>query len=361
MSNVADSARAAANGQAVGFLPGGGVAPVEETMLDDELVVQGIEARGYWQSVWLRLRRDKLALAGGVFIVFLIVVAFAGAPIAAKLLGHGPNEPFLVSGGLDADQLPAGPWTHVGKLTDDGAIDEQLFVLGSDSTLARDEFLRLLYGAQVSLEVGIGATLLSLLLGSLLGAIAGFHRGLADTIISRAVDLTMAFPYLLFVITLAATLGTRLNEVTFGFLGKGVVTLILVFGLLGWFYSARVMRSVALSLREKEFVEAARATGASNWRIIRSHIFPHLVGPLIVLATLNVAAFILAEAGLSFLGLGIQLPTASWGTLLADAPQYYTSRPLLMVWPGVALLLTTLAFNLLGDGLRDAFDPRGSR
>ena len=117
------------------------------------------------------------------------------------------------------------------------------------------------------------------------------------------------------------------------------MTLVLVFGLLGWFYSARVLRSVALSLREKEFIEAARMVGSSNRRIIRTHVFPHLVGPLIVLATLNVAAFILAEAGLSFLGLGIQLPTASWGNLLTDAPQYYTSRPLLMVWPGIALLL----------------------
>jgi peptide/nickel transport system permease protein len=162
----------------------------------------------------------------------------------------------------------------------------------------------------------------------------------------------MAFPYLLFVIALAGTLGTRLNTVTFGFMGQGVVTLVLVFGLLGWFYSARVVRGIVLSLREKEFVEAARMIGSSNRRIIRTHILPHLVGPLTVLATLNVAAFILAEAGLSFLGLG---------NLLAQAPQYYTSRPLLMVWPGVALLLTTLAFNLLGDGLRDAFDPRSSR
>jgi peptide/nickel transport system permease protein len=328
---------------------------------DDEVSDDAVEARDYWASVWLRLKRDRFALAGAVFIALLFLTAFAGAPLAARLLGHGPNEPFLVSGGLDQDQLPAGPWTHVTKLTEDGGTERQLFVLGSDSTLARDEFLRLLYGAQVSLEVGIGATLLSLLLGTLGGAIAGFYRGWADTVVSRLVDLTMAFPYLLFVITLAATLGTRLNRVTFGFLGEGVFTLILVFGLLGWFYSARVMRSLALSLREKEFVEAARMVGASNWRIIRSHIFPHLVGPLIVLATLNVAAFILAEAGLSFLGLGIQLPTASWGNLLADAPQYYTSRPLLMVWPGIALLLTTLAFNLLGDGLRDAFDPRGSR
>jgi peptide/nickel transport system permease protein len=361
LSNIADSAKAAANGQAV-LLPGGVVVPPDETSLDhDDVAASGIQARGYWEGVWVRLKRDKLALAGGVFIVLLFVTAFAGAPLAAKLLGHGPNEPFLVSGGLDADQLPAGPWTHVGKFTEDGQLETQLLILGSDSTLARDEFLRLLYGAQVSLEVGVGATLLSLLLGSILGAIAGFFRGFTDTVISRSIELTMAFPYLLFVITLAATLGTRLNKVTFGFLGQGVVTLILVFGLLGWFYSARVMRSVALSLREKEFVEAARATGASNWRIIRSHIFPHLVGPLIVLATLNVAAFILAEAGLSFLGLGIQLPTASWGNLLADAPQYYSSRPILMVWPGIALLLTTLAFNLLGDGLRDAFDPRGSR
>jgi peptide/nickel transport system permease protein len=360
MSNLADSAAAPSGGQLASFLGGAGPSPPADLFLEDELAAD-VEARGYWAGVWLRLRRDKLALAGGVFIVLLVVVAFAGAPLAAKLLGHGPNEPFLVSGGLDEDQLPAGPWTYVGKLTEDGELEEQLFVLGSDSTLARDEFLRLLYGAQVSLEVGIGATCLSLFLGTLLGALAGFFRGWVDTGISRMVDLTMAFPYLLFVITLAGTVGTRLNHVTLGFLGEGVLTLVLVFGLLGWFYSARVMRSVALSIREKEFVEAARMVGASNWRIVRSHVFPHLAGPLIVLATLNVAAFILAEAGLSFLGLGIQLPTASWGNLLADAPQYYTSRPLLMVWPGVALLLTTLAFNLLGDGLRDAFDPRGSR
>ena len=358
MSNLADT-KAAANGQVAAYLPGGVGLP--SGALDDELHESTVEARGYWAGVWLRLKRDKLALAGAVFIVLLFLVAFAGAPLAAKLLGHGPNEPFLVSGGLDADQLPAGPMTTVTKLQEDGSVDEQLFILGSDSTLGRDEFLRLLYGAQVSLEVGVGATLLSLFLGTILGAIAGFYRGWVDSAISRMLELTMAFPYLLFVITLAATLGTRLNEVTLGFLGEGVLTLILVFGLLGWFYSARVMRSVALSIREKEFVEAARMVGATRWRIIRSHVFPHLVGPVIVLATLNVAAFILAEAGLSFLGLGIQLPTASWGTLLADAPQYYTSRPLLMVWPGLALLFTTLAFNLLGDGLRDAFDPRGSR
>lgn len=320
-----------------------------------------VQARGYWEGIWKRLQRDKLALVGAGFIVVLFIVAFAGAPLAAHLLGHGPNEPFLVSGGLDADQLPAGPFTTVGKLQEDGTLDEQLFILGSDSTLARDEFLRLLYGAQVSLEVGVGATFLVIMLGVLFGAVAGFYGGWSDTLISRAIEITMAFPYLLFVITLAGTVGASLNKVTFGFLGEGVMTLVLIFGLLGWFYTARVFRSVVLSLREKEFVEAARMVGASNARIIRSHILPHLVGPIIVLATLSVAAFILAEAGLSFLGLGVQLPTASWGSLLAQAPQYYTQRPLLMVWPGLALVLTTLAFNLLGDGLRDAFDPRASR
>ena len=179
------TAKASANGQAIGVLPGGGVARVDDGMLDDEAALAGVEARTYWASVWLRLQRDKLALAGGVFIILLFLVAFAGAPLASRVLGHGPNEPFLVSGGLDADQLPAGPWTYVQQLQEDGTVEEQLFVLGSDSTLARDEFLRLLYGAQVSLEVGVGATLLSLLLGSILGAIAGFYRGFADTVISR--------------------------------------------------------------------------------------------------------------------------------------------------------------------------------
>jgi len=171
----------------------------------------------------------------------------------------------------------------------------------------------------------------------------------------------MAFPYLLFVIALASTVGSRVDDITFGFLGKGVVTLVLVFGLFSWYYQARVFRAVVLSLREKEFVEAARMIGASDWRIIRSHIVPHLVAPIIVFSTLQVAAFILLEAGLSFLGLGIKLPTASWGNLLAVAPDFYTTRPLLMVWPGLALILTTLSFNLLGDGLRDAFDPRATR
>jgi peptide/nickel transport system permease protein len=319
-----------------------------------------VRARGYWESVWLRLRKDKLALAGAGFIIFLFLTAFAGAPLAANLLGHGPNVPFFSTGGVDANLQPAPPMTHVQVLSATGT-ETQLLILGGDSTLGRDEFLRLLYGAQVSLEVGVGATIITMTLGLLLGTLAGFFRGWADTTISRLIEITMCFPYLLFVIALASTVGTRLNSITFGFLGQGVVTLVVVFGLFSWFYPARVFRGVTLSLREKEFVEASRMVGASDWRTIRSHILPHLVGPLIVFSTLNVAVFVLAEAGLSYLGLGIQLPTASWGNMLSDASNYLTTRPQLMLWPGIALVLTTLAFNLLGDGLRDAFDPRSTR
>ena len=358
-----------ARDDALSPVPAGRAYGVGTTFADDFIAAEsieehdggpGIQARGYWAGIWLRLKKDKLALAGGVFIPILFLVAFVGAPVAAHFIGHGPNEPFFASGGVDAELLPAKPLTYVQAITATGT-EKQILVLGGDSTLGRDEFLRILYGAQVSLEVAVGATLIAMLLGLLLGAVAGFYRGYADTVISRVTEITMAFPYLLFVIALASTVGSRLDKVTFGFLGQGVVTLVIVFGLFSWFYSARVFRGITLSLREKEFVEAARMVGASDWRIVRSHILPHLMGPLIVFSTLSIAAFILAEAGLSFLGLGIKLPTSSWGTLLAQAPNFYTTRPMLMVWPGIALLLTTLAFNLLGDGLRDAFDPRGSR
>ena len=340
----------------------GGFLGVEYAEEHDE--VTAVAARGYWEGIWLRLKRDKLALSGAVFIVLLVIVAFAGAPIAQHFLGHGPNDINPIpgpGGGITNELLPVGPWTWVNHFQDDGTVESQLYILGSDGTTGRDEFLRLLYGAQVSLEVGVGATLIAMFLGLILGSIAGFFRGWIDTVISRVIEVTMAFPYLLFVIALASTVGTRLNKVTFGFLSEGAFTLIVVFGIFSWFYSARVFRGITLSLREKEFVEAARMIGASDMRIVRSHIFPHLVGPLIVFSTLNVAAFIVAEAGLSFLGLGIPLPTASWGNLLADAPNFYLTRPLLLFWPGLALVMTTLAFNLLGDGLRDAFDPRSQR
>jgi ABC-type dipeptide/oligopeptide/nickel transport system permease subunit len=312
-----------------------------------------VKARGYWELVWLRLKRDKLALAGGAFIIFMFLVAFAGAPIASKILGHGPNDQFYTA--IDPDTfLPVGPMTRV--QTPEGGTT--LLILGADSTIGRDLFLRLLYGARTSLEVAVFATFVSVGLGVLLGALAGYFRGAVDTVVSRLSEVVMAFPGLLFIIALSAIAGEQLNGVTFGFLAPGVFTLVLVFSVLGWFYPARIVRGQVLSLREKEFVEAARMTGASDWRIVRSHLLPHLVGPVIVYSTLIVATLVIAEAGLSFLGLGIREPTSSWGNILAQAPQYYLTVPSLMIWPGLAILLATLAFNLLGDGLRDAFDPR---
>jgi len=316
-----------------------------------------IKARGYWEQVWRRFSRDKIAIASGVFIILLLLTAFAGAPLAEKWLGHGPNDIFPSEGVDPTTLVPVGPLTTVHSFS----LDEDIFfLLGASDTLGRDEFLRLLYGARVSLEVAIGATMLSMFIGVLLGSIAGYFRGGIDAIISRVTEIVMAFPLLLFVIALAATAGDRLNDITLGIFQPGVITLILIGGLFGWFYPARIVRAQVLSLREKEFVEAARMVGSSDWRIIRSHLLPHLVAPIIVYSTLTVAQFVLFEAGLSFLGLGIELPTASWGNLLSTAPEFYTQQPWLMVWPGLAVLLTTLAFNLLGDGLRDAFDPRST-
>jgi peptide/nickel transport system permease protein len=315
-----------------------------------------IKARGYWEQVWRRFKRDKVAMAGGFFVIVLIVVAVIGGPIAEAILGHGPNDLYYTA--VDSRLLPKGPMTWVDDVLHPG--QKTLFVLGADGTLGRDEFLRMLYGARVSLEVALLSTMFSMTLGVLLGATAGYFRGATDTVISRVTEITMAFPQLLFIIALASTAGSRLDNVTLGIFGRGVLTLVLVFSIFGWFYPARIIRAVVLSLREKEFIEAARMVGSSDWRIIRSHVLPHLIAPIIVYSTIAVAGFILAEAGLSFLGIGIKLPTPSWGNLLSDAPNFYTSQPWLMVWPGLAILLTTLSFNLLGDGLRDAFDPRST-
>jgi peptide/nickel transport system permease protein len=318
--------------------------------------LEAIRARGYWELVWRRFRRDKVAILSGLFIVFLIFVAFAGAPIARHYIGHGPSDLFVTPPAVSVPSLlPANPGTHIqnpytGK--------EDVLLLGAANRLGQDEFLRLVYGARISLEVAGLSTLGVMIIGVILGATAGYFRGWVDTIISRLTEITMAFPILIFVISLAATVGPQLNNITFGIFPKGVLTLVFIFSLFGWFYPARIMRAQVLSIREKEYVEAARMIGASDVRIIRSHVLPHLVAPMIVYSTLIVAGYVLFEAGLSFLGVGIPNTVPSWGNLLSTAPEFYTTRPLLMIWPGLAVLLTTLAFNLLGDGLRDAFDPR---
>jgi peptide/nickel transport system permease protein len=332
---------------------------------EDLVIEPEVKARGYWELVWIRFKRDKLAIVSLGFIVFLFITAWGLAPLFQSLLGHGPNDIFA-NGVNQSTLIPVGPWTRISAAPYPGAVmpnghpyGHALLVLGGDSQLGRDLFLRLLYGAQTSLEVALLATLGSVGLGLVMGLLAGYFRGWVDTVISRLIEMVMVFPFLLFIIALRVVVGSQLNAITFGgLLARGVFTLAFIFTLFGWFYPARIIRGVVLSLREKEFVEAARMTGASDVRIMRSHLLPHLVAPLIVYSTLIVAQNIIAEAGLSFLGLGIEQPTASWGNLLAAAPEFYTTQPWLMVWPGLAILLTTLAFNLLGDGLRDAFDPR---
>jgi peptide/nickel transport system permease protein len=324
-----------------------------------ELELEAVKARGYWELVWIRFRRDKVAIASAFFIVLLLLTAFVGAPLAKNYVGHGPNDIFAAVPAVVEipSLLPAGPMTH---FTNPYTGGHDVMVLGASNRLGQDEFLRLLYGARVSLEVALLSTIGVMIIGVILGASAGYFRGTTDTVISRLTEITMAFPLLLFVIALAATVGPRLNAITFGVFPQGVVTLVLIFSIFGWFYPARIMRAQVLSIREKEYVEAARMIGASDARIIRSHVLPHLIAPMIVYSTLIVASYVLFEAGLSFLGVGIPIDVPSWGNLLSTAPEYYTTRPLLMVWPGLAVLLTTLAFNLLGDGLRDAFDPRSS-
>jgi peptide/nickel transport system permease protein len=336
---------------------GAAVATESGAQLGEQL--EAVRARGYWELVWLRFRRDKVAIASGILIILLILIAFAGAPIAQHYVGHGPTDLFLDPPAVsELGLLPADPWTHVHN-NQTGKTD--ILVLGAANRLGQDEFLRLLYGARVSLEVAILSTIGVMIIGVILGSIAGYFGGWIDTIISRVTEITMAFPLLIFVIALAATVGPRLNDITLGVFPQGVITLVLIFTVFGWFYPARIMRAQTLSIRQKEYIEAAQMIGASDMRIIRSHVLPHLIAPMIVFSTLVVASYVLFEAGLSFLGVGIPLTVPSWGNLLSSAPEYYTTRPFLMLWPGLAVLITTLAFNLLGDGLRDAFDPRSSQ
>ncbi len=346
---------------------GGGTIAVD----DADVPIEDVKARDYWEGVWLRFKQDRVAIAGGVFVITLLLAAFIGGPIASRILGHGPNDPFNnvqpgIQAGVDGNTYyPVGPLTKVSNQSKLGvdpsspeAQGDTILLLGAADGLGQDMFLRLLYGAQTSLEVAILATIFTVLLGVITGLVAGYFRGSIDTVVSRLAEITMAFPFLLFTIAVSATFQDSLNKVTFGFLAPGVFTLVLLFSVFSWFYMARIIRGQVLSLREKEFIEAARMTGAGDWRIMRSHLLPHVVAPIIVYSTLIVASFIIAEAGLSFLGLGIQAPTASWGNLLSNGPTYYLAQPWVMVWPGLMILLTTLAFNLLGDGLRDAFDPR---
>jgi ABC-type dipeptide/oligopeptide/nickel transport system permease subunit len=299
------------------------------------------------QLFWERLRQDKAALVGGAVIILLILTAIFGGPIAQALTGHDPNSPPL-AGAQDAFGLPTGPSSHL--------------LFGADAE-GRDLFVRTLYGARISLFVGIVASGLAVFIGLVVGLTAGFFGGVIDTILSRFADVLLAVPQILIAVGIVAACSSTKQGCLGGLLQPGVTVVIAVITLFSWSYIARIVRGYTLSLREKEFVESARAAGASTFRILWQEIVPNLIGPLIVYTTLLIPSNILFEAGLSFLGLGVPSTTPSWGQILSEVYSngLYNVAWWLMLFPGAFLILTTLAFNLLGDGLRDAFDVRTER
>jgi peptide/nickel transport system permease protein len=305
--------------------------------------VGGIEARTPLELFWRRLRDDRVAMAALIFIVLLVLVAIA-APLIVKLVGgRPPNEQGTQY--LDLFGTPTGPSSKN--------------IFGVDE-LGRDVFSRVLYGARVSLEVAVVATGIAVIIGVVVGMIAGYFRGWVDTALSRTMDVVLAFPILLLAIGLASA--CSLGKGCLGGLIKpGLPVLIIVIALASWPYIGRIIRGQVLSLREKEFIEASRSLGASNTRIIFREVLPNLVAPIIVYTTLILPTNVLFEAALSFLGVGVQPPTSSWGQMIASAVPIFDSAWWYMVFPGVALVLTVLAFNLVGDGLQDALNPRSDR
>jgi peptide/nickel transport system permease protein len=302
-----------------------------------------VVARSPLALFWRRFRRDRVALGALAVIVLLVLVAVT-APLLVKALGLQPlNNPNTTE--LDAFGSPTGP--------------SSVHPLGVDD-LGRDVLARVIYGARVSLEVAFVSTGVAVVIGVLIGTLAGFFRGWIDAALSRFMDVVLAFPILLLAIGLASACSLG-KGCAGGLIQPGETTLIVVIALSSWPYIGRIIRGQVLSLREKEFVEASRSLGASNWRIMRREILPNLVAPIIVYTSLILPTNILYEAALSFLGVGVRPPTASWGQMIAQASPVFDTAWWYMLFPGLALVMTVLAFNLVGDGLQDALDPRGDR
>src|SRR3984957_7819198 len=301
-----------------------------------------IAARSPLQLFWLRFRQDRVALASLAFIVFLIVLAVA-APLFVSILGlPGPDTQNLNL--TDSFGSPLGP-----SLAHPFGVDQ----------LGQDVMSRVIYGTRVALEVGILGTAVATLIGVVIGTLAGFYRGWVDTLLSRLIDVVLSIPILLLGRGLGAACAVR--GCAGGPIQPGLGLVIFLIALANWTYIARIVRGLVLSLREREFVQASRALGASDARIMFREIFPNLLAPIIVYSTLLIPLNILLEAGLSFLGVGIRPPTASWGQMIAAATPIFNTAWWYMTFPGLALLLTVLAFNLLGDGLQDALNPRAER
>jgi peptide/nickel transport system permease protein len=303
---------------------------------------QGVAALSPLQLFWRRFRQDRVALASLAFVLLLVVVALA-APLIVSALGlPGPSvqNPNLT----DSFGSPLGP-----SLAHPFGVDQ----------LGQDVMSRVIYGTRVALEVGILGTAVATLIGVIIGTLAGFYRGWVDTLLSRLIDVVLSVPILLLGLGIGAACSVR--GCVGGTIQPGLGLVIFLIALANWTYIARIVRGLVLSLREREFVQASRALGASNSRIMFREIFPNLLAPVLVYATLLIPLNILLEAGLSFLGVGIRPPTASWGQMIAAATPIFNTAWWYMTFPGLALLLTVLAFNLLGDGLQDALNPRNAR
>jgi peptide/nickel transport system permease protein len=319
----------------------------------------GLAGSSPWRLASRRLRRNRIALAFlGLFV--LIVVFVLAAPLWANDVAHtGPNathtlEKITVGGEkrdvVNPEGQPVGPvWLGAGGK----------FFLGADGRLGRDEMVRLMYGGRTSLFIGLVSALITTILATFFGLLAGYYRGWADTVIARAMDVIWAFPVLLLAIALGLVLavgGLRIGPIAIS--GGSIWIPILIIGVVFVPYMARPIRGEVLSLREKEFVEAAVAQGAGSLRLMFGELLPNLWSTIIVFFALNIANNMLLESALSFLGVGVQPPNASWGTMIATGNNLITSAPLLTIIPGTMILLTVLSLNVFGDGLRDALDPK---
>jgi peptide/nickel transport system permease protein len=290
-----------------------------------------IQGRSPWQLAWERLRKDRAAVIAAVTIAAIVIIALM-APLIAAWIGHGPNQQFIDIG-ENANGGPVPPGST--------------FWLGTDSS-GRDLFVRIVYGARVSLAVGVLATMIAIALGVAFGLAAGYLGGFVDIFIARVIDVMLSIPFLVIAISVATILHPSFWLVIF------------VVGILSFTYPARIVRGQVISLKEKEYIQAARALGARPLRIMFVDLLPNVLAPVIVYGSLLIPASIVLEATLSFLGVGIPPPTADWGQMISDASGYYQyGYWWYLLFPSVALLITTLAFNILGDSVRDALDPRG--
>ena len=293
-----------------------------------------------WKDAWKRLKRNKLAVLGMVVVSFVILASALGPPVIRSVTGYTydyiPSDPRLLVS-LPPFTAPDGSfsWTHP---------------MGTDNA-GRDILARVLLGGRISLMVGIISTFVSLLIGITFGATAGYLGGKVDEVMMRMVDVLYAIPYMMIVIVLLAFFG---GQSPFGQL----VLLFVALGAVSWLTMARIVRGQVISLKNQEFILAARATGVPAWKIIARHLVPNTLGPVIVYATLTIPSVMLLEAFLSFLGLGVQAPLASWGSLSADGIQNIAIFPWQLLCPGITMAITLFSLNFLGDGLRDALDPQ---